>query len=303
MTHRFALPALLALAACSAPPPAPEGLDASTSYLVRNFYADDATLAAGVVGMLNWVDTEGAELLDIEATTSNVDGFSIGDLGTEDVALLPYDGTRDLSRSKGAVALSVLDCGYEEVEALLVRPDQSNVFDDFDTYERDFLSDRGAFESATAAGEYPSFEDGVPLHEEGFDPAAYEDGVLVTLNHPESTELGVTLGYDLHLHQRHGVYEIRGEETRVLSVITYTDKPFSSGEGDGDTTLVQSYSVEVNIDQGGEVFRLFAVWNEFSTNLLDYDSPIFLTSAVNKTRDSSARLSDICRGDYVVEED
>ena len=60
--------ALPLLVGCQPPPPAPEGLDASTSYLVTNFYADDATFQAGVQGFMNWFQEEGFELMDLENT-------------------------------------------------------------------------------------------------------------------------------------------------------------------------------------------------------------------------------------------
>ena len=80
---------LLALTACKAPPEAPSGLDDSTTFVLRNFYADDATFQAGLQGFLNWYETDGAALLGEDATIDTVGAFTVGDLNSADIAHLP----------------------------------------------------------------------------------------------------------------------------------------------------------------------------------------------------------------------
>ena len=46
------VPTLL-LPACEPPPPAPEGLDAASSFVIREFYNDDASFEAGLQGFMN----------------------------------------------------------------------------------------------------------------------------------------------------------------------------------------------------------------------------------------------------------
>ncbi len=50
----------IALTGCKAPPEAPEGLDESTRYMVRNFYTGDATFEAGIHGFVDWFGDTGA---------------------------------------------------------------------------------------------------------------------------------------------------------------------------------------------------------------------------------------------------
>ena len=57
--------------ACQPPPEAPAGLDESTSYMIREFYSDDATYQAGIQGFMQWYEDEGHALVGESATTSN----------------------------------------------------------------------------------------------------------------------------------------------------------------------------------------------------------------------------------------
>ena len=77
---------------------APAGLDDAVRYMFRNFHGSDAEVGAGFSGLIHWLDTEGASLLNQSANASNVNAFVIDDLRTEDVSRLglPDDG-RDLA--------------------------------------------------------------------------------------------------------------------------------------------------------------------------------------------------------------
>ena len=57
------LPLIALTVACKPPPEAPEGLDDSTNYLMKNFYASDALFEAGVQGFIDWYDAEGKALV------------------------------------------------------------------------------------------------------------------------------------------------------------------------------------------------------------------------------------------------
>ena len=79
------------LFACKPPPPAPEGLDAVTSYMVREFYSEDELFEAGVQGFMNWFNTEGYTLVGEAAEEGNTDTFTLNDLSAEDLSHLPLD--------------------------------------------------------------------------------------------------------------------------------------------------------------------------------------------------------------------
>ena len=163
--------------ACQPPPEAPAGLDESTSYMIREFYSDDATYQAGIQGFMQWYEDEGHALVGESATTSNTDSFTIGDLAEEDVAHLPLSeeilldaaadtwGPRDLSLSKGVVSLALMDCTWTESEEYLLRTDQDSVFEnDWEGYERAYVTDLGAYEAATVwRARRPALESAAPM--------------------------------------------------------------------------------------------------------------------------------------------
>jgi hypothetical protein len=327
MTRTPALPLLLlALGACTPPPPAPQGLDAASAYLVRNFYADDATFQAGVQGFMDWFENgnppdepPGKELLGLvpgESSGKSTDAFTVGDLTAEDVALLPLAeeillnpnteerGPRDLSAAAGVVSLAEMDCSWTEAEALLVRPDQDTVFDgDWEGYDRTYVTDPDDFQAASAAAEFARVAETLDPFVAGFDFEPYATTFLFTDNMADPTAvLGADMpSYPLDLDMRHGIYEIFGEDVGVLAIITYNTEAVYGPAGDNG--LTQSYSIEINVERaGGKTLRMLAVWAEPFSSLINPDSPLALNYAVNKSKGSSDRMSAVCAGDVTLDE-
>lgn len=314
----------LLLTGCKSPPPAPQGLDDASRYLVREFYADDATFQAGVDGLMQWFDDEGAELVGIDASTDGsadgtkpVDAFTVADLTASDVAALPIateldagpdaEGTtttRDLSAAAGVVSVAEMDCVWTDAEALLVRPDQDAVFDgDWEGYERTYVTSRTTFEAATAAGAFTEVPDRLDPFAADFDTAAYAATLLFTDNDVDPTPvLGVDIpAYPMKLDLRHGIYALSdGSEVGVLAILTYNiDAAWADS---GESGLRQSFSIEVNAERaGGKTLRTLAVWAEPVSSLIEPDSAMALTFAVNKSLDSSNRISDVCSGAAAIE--
>lgn len=306
---------LLALTACKAPPEAPSGLDDSTTFVLRNFYADDATFQAGLQGFLNWYETDGAALVGEDATLETVGAFTVGDLNSADIAHLPVvdeivvdpgDGTReprDLSRAKGVISLAEMDCDWKTAEALLVRPDQDVVFEgDWDGYQRDYITSREVYEGATASGEYTAIDEELKPFEAGFDPGDTESTLMLTYNtvDPSPVLTSNLDNYEMHLDLRHGEFDLGdGDPVSGFAIITYaTDAAWGQG---GQNALLQSFSVEVNVARPGDkTLRMLAVWSEPKGAGVDPDSALTLNFAVNKATDSSNRLSDICAGDIEI---
>ncbi len=288
---------ILAMTACKAPPDAPSGLDESVKFLYRDFYADDATVGAGLTGLLDWFDEDGGELLDARADLDSVGAFSLTPLSADVVASVDVEGRPDPATASGVVSVSEMACRWDEAEALLVRPDQDRVFaGDFDSYERTYATDREAFEAATDAGVFEAQKDALDLADlSSVDPGS----LLLTENQASSTELGVTVPFDLVLHFRHGRYEIQGEEAEAFLILGYF--PREAVSDGGETRMVQNYSIEVNVARGKKTLRVFGNWTELDSSILASDSPLVLTSAVNKSQDSAERVSKICAGDETIE--
>jgi hypothetical protein len=302
------------LAACKKPPPAPEGLDASSSYLIRNFYADDPTFQAGVQGFMGWYEEEGYLLVGSAATTSNTDSFVVTALTPEDVGYLPLTdplldgdgeeyGARDLTRAPGVVSLADMECAWTEAEAWLARADQDIVFpDDFEGYDRTFLGDRDTFQQASVDGEYDEVEEALDPFGAGFDDAAMARTLLRTMNDvdPKAVLTADLDAYPMHLDFRHGVYEVNDEEISAAAIITWTDAA-AWGSG-GDNALLQQYSVEINVQlPENHTLRMLAVWSEPHGSGIEPGSTTALNYAVNKSLKSSERMSDLCSGAETVD--
>jgi hypothetical protein len=289
-----------AMLACKAPPPAPVGLNDASKYLLRNFYADDATIGAGLTGFLDWYDTEGAGLADQEATVDNVDGYQLAGLAPEDIAMLPFaDDGRILENAHGVIALADMDCPWSEAEALLVRTDQHVVFEgDLLEYQRDFLTSRETYEGASASREFVGIDEAMPVLDAGFDPATLSSDILWTVNNDVSARnLGVTVTYDLVLNFRHGIYEVQGEDRVATLIVTSIPE---RAESTDNSTIAQSYSVEVDLDRDGRTFRMLAIWTELDSPIMDPDSPLILSSAVNQIRRSAEHMTAICQGEIEI---
>ena len=306
-TPKLALALLIAstaLAGCR-PPPAPEGLDDSTSYMMREFYKSDAVFGAGIQGFMNWYFDEGFELTGVGAGEgegeADLDSFTVGDLVWEDVSHFPLEGARTIENAKGVVSLAEMDCSWQVAEDLLLRPDQDTVFDSsWEEYARTYVTPRAEFQGATDALTFGEIAEDLEPFEEGFDPAPYSTALLFTENVSNpATVAGVDLpAYDLRLDLRHGVVSITDEtaaevDVGVLAILTYNLAPvYSENGGNG---LIQSYSVEINVERPGDkTLRMLAVWAEPLG--IDADSTFVLSYAVNQSLTASNRLSDICSG-------
>ncbi len=302
---------VVGLLACKSPPEAPEGLDESTRYLVQHFYDADDAFEVGVQGFVEWYDTEGAELVGKKADLDTVDAYTLGDLRQKDIAHLPLSdrillhmgddewGPRDLSRAKGVVSLSEMDCRWTKAEKLLVRGDQHVVFSgDFEGYERTYMTPRAAFEQATKDLDFTAIKEDLDPWAADFDGAITERSLLLTENVVDPTQvlLANMDPYPMNLDLRHGLVDI-GDDTRgVLAILAYNIE--AAWGAQGENALLQSYSVEINVERPrNKTLRMLAVWVEPLGGGIEPDSSLALNFAVNKSLDASERLSDICAGE------
>lgn len=303
--------AVVILGGCTPPPPAPEGLDEAARFVFREFYSDDATVGAGLTGLMNWYDDEGYTLegqgasIDEDTEEEGVQpasAFTLEDLDWDDLARIPVpDDDRLLEDANGIVSISEMDCRWEHAESLLVRPDQYRVFEgDFDTYDRTYLTSRSDYEGARESLDFTPVIQALPdVHASDYEHGDLASSIMLTTSHVSSTELGVTLEYDLFLHFRHGVYEVQGEQLPVWMILSWLREP-ASGQN-GANVFEQSYGIEVNYGVGDNTLRIFANWAYVESHLAGPDAPIWSTGAVNKSRNAAERLSDICSGAIEVE--
>ena len=305
-----ALVVVFAVSACRPPPPpAPEGLDASASYMVREFYSDDATFGAGLTGFMNWFEDEGYELVGVDAGagTDFNESFSVGDLSDDDVGYLPLVHGRNIADAAGIVSVAEMDCSVTESEDLLVRSDQDTLFvDDWEAYSREYVSSRSGYQDATRSEVFAPIDAAVDRFADDFDPTDIASTFLLTMNqvNPEPIFGGLADldDYPMALEFRHGVFDVNGEELQIYSIITWIAE--SAAGPAGANFLHQSYSIEINAEMAdGKTLRMLAVWAEPEGANLEPDDPIVLNYAVDKSAGASARLTEICNGEVVVDDE
>jgi hypothetical protein len=311
---RSLLPIVVLLGACKPPPPAPEGLDASSTYMIRNFYTDDAEFQAGLQGFMNWFDEDGHLLVGQEATTDNTDAFVVNDLTLDDIGYLPMEADlradpdrtstepRDLSHAKGVVSLAEMDCVWTDAERLLARPDQNEVFaGDFEAYSRTYLTDREVWHKAARDLVFDPVDEPLDVFADGFDVEAYQHTLLRTDSLVDPTAIiTANIGeYPMHLDLRHGEYERDGEKFGAMVVMAWIED--AAWGSSGNNALMQSYSIEVDIQRPDDkTLRMLALWTEPRGPGIDPTSAFTLNYAVNKSLKSSERLSDICAGNIEI---
>ena len=300
MRHPLALlVCALALPACTPPPPpAPEGLDASARYMIREFYRSDAAFQAGLDGFMEWFDTEGFELVGARATSDTTDSFTVGDLVASDVDHLPLEPNdlRDVANARGIVSLAEMECGFVDTEDLLLRVDQPTVFDAWEGYERTWVTPRADYQDASRTGAFAPIDADLDLFAAGWEPGPLTATLVLTDNRVDPRAQLIDLPwYDQVLHFRHGSFLVDGAPTRVFAILTYLPQEVF-GEG-GINGLRQTYAIEINIERAAErTLRLFALWAEPVSDIADPDDPFVLNYAVNTAQSNAQQLSDICSG-------
>ncbi len=307
-----------AASACKPPPPAPEGLDDSTSYLVREFWADDALFQAGIQGFMNWFEEEGKDLVGVGATTENTEAFTIGALSDDDIQYLPLDEQvitswdkgepvhedRDISLAAGVVSLAEMDCTIEETLGLLARPDQDTMFPkDWEGYEREYVTERATYEAAMNSRDFTPIPQRVDPFADGFDFEAYDSTLLFTDNQADPTNVLVANlpAYPLDLDFRQGEYLVGEDTLGAFAIITY--QPAAVWGPSQANGLIQTYSMEINVERpSGKTLRMLAVWSQPIGSGIEPDDPLALNYAVNKSLNSSNGLSELCAAGAPPEE-
>jgi hypothetical protein len=304
-------------AGCTPPPAAPEGLDASARYLMRNFYDTDAVFGAGVDGFLTWYeDGGGKELLGTVPTTETVErAFTIAPLQPEDVAALPLDaeivlepataegepetrGPRDLSLAPGVIAVDEIPCAWTEVERMLLGDDPAALFGAYEAYERVYDSPQDVFFAASASGDFPALRTPVEPHEPGFDADAVAAAMLFTHNRPDPAPqplVGNLPPFDLRIEARHGSFTLKDDAVGLSVALSYA--PGAAWAPLGRNGIRQTYAIEMLAElTPSSTLRLLAVWSEPDILGVDPASPIALVTSVNQARASSVDLMRACEG-------
>ncbi len=287
--------ALAALSGCTADPPdAPEGAEEGTRFLMREFYADDATIGAGLTGLMNWYDSEGAAIAgdSPDLSEDEAQDWTLEPLDAEDLAVTQVSSTdRPLDSMNGVIGVGSVLCTFEEVEALGARADQDVVFDgEWAHYARTFGTARAEYEAAVADG-IPGLPDGIDPVDGDFEAVAHS--LMRTTNALGTLEVGVALDYTLHLDFRHGIFDIQGEERRATVILTWQPDP-TTGDG-GSNSLHQTFAIDALVEVDGGIRRFAATWNDVESVATGTDLLVRLT--VNRINDFAERMSEICEGE------
>ncbi len=312
---RLAAGLALALTGCKAPPPAPEGLDASARYMIRNFYQDDAVFGAGVTGYLDWFENGGGkELVGVVATPeTDVTSFTVSPLVAEDVAQLPLDaeillepgaagpdddvlGPRDLSQAVGVIAVDEIPCTWQQIEGLLLGEDPASIFPTYEAYERTYLTSSKAYFDASANDVFVPMDEPFDPHAPGADVDAYAPSLMLTDNLPDPAPqplVGDLPPFDLRIEARHGEYEVGADAVGLAAVLSYAPGAmWTDGGGNG---MRQTFAMEMLAElHGTSTLRMLAVWSEPDMLGVDPSAPIALYLAVQQAQSSNKDMKLAC---------
>ncbi|NOY28452.1 MAG: hypothetical protein GXP62_21555, partial [Oligoflexia bacterium] len=137
------LPVLLV--GCKRPPEAPAKLSDLCSYVFEHMAdEDDAALAAGVESLAVWFQDHGLEEPEDGYELNNIDADAVYSLGDIDLSEISREEFAD--SLAGAAVVNQHKHSLDDLAYAIVEADQMDVFpDDYDVFERTFLSDLGCF--------------------------------------------------------------------------------------------------------------------------------------------------------------
>lgn len=127
-----------AVAACRAPPDAPEEFEALSAYLFESLGAeDDAALEAGVDNLAGWL------LANAEASS---EGYTIDLLSQASLDALEVERERDASRLVGGAVTTTGPPTVEQLTAAILLEDQAEIYpDQYESWQRSYRSDAACF--------------------------------------------------------------------------------------------------------------------------------------------------------------
>ena len=239
---------------CKRPPDAPKSLDDLCSYIFEHVMdEEDDYLVAGLDNLVPWLEAHFDETYE---------GYTITNLSQEAVKSL--DGVeRDLGSLLGAAVGFDMEATVAEVVNALLEGDMDEIFDGrYDTYERDFASDRDCFLDREC--------DTVELD------------IHVVANYP----LGLQVEATSRVHYRR--VETDGGEAIVQR--TWMLEP---GESNKDwLTIDQQYFLSVNLPRDGATRRVDAMWVKAFLGEGDVPENFALQVAIDTMRSTGESIDD-----------
>lgn len=218
---------ILALAlGCSPAVEAPSELTDLAAWLYRS-QDEPEVLPEGLAQLDGWLAVHAGE----------EEGWALPPLTDDDVSEVAHPD-RDLTAALGAVAEAPSTASFEGHTAFVMLPDQSVVNpDDYELFARDLLDGGECFPDACT--------------------------VLTTWNDViKNAAFGVTIPYEYGKDYRRVAYEVDGEER--VALVSRGWVPLESFGDDGQNGILQSYTLDVFLDRGGEVHRVQAQWSEMA---------------------------------------
>jgi len=221
---------LLPAAACKKEKPvAPTEMTEILTYMFEN-YEDPEALAAASDNLKPWLD-------DNVATEETINGYQMDPLG-EDVITVDYPPAADFSAQLGAVTGNISNFPLADQAVVMVQDDQS--FLNTDSYIR---------YKRAVSGNIDQFKGG--------------SGVVRTDNDVETKVSVWSTPYNLMKDYRW----VDGEETRAIVARSWIEEE-GCNDGAFEICLLQSFSVDVFMEDGNKTQRLTATWAEVKPDVL-----------------------------------
>jgi hypothetical protein len=258
---------------------------------MSSFYGDDATIGAGLTGLMNWYDDEGSALdgETPEIDTGEAQDYQLSPLAPEDLAPTQSSTSeRPLDGMSGVMAVGTVGCTFAQAEGLGGRGDQDVVFEgEWAHYARTWETDRASYEASTV-GEIPPITE--PIDPNVVDFSDTSASLMLTSNDVGTSEFGVALDYTLNLHFRHGTFQVQGESRKATLVLTW--QPESTTGAGGNNSLHQTLGIDALVEVEGGVRRFAATWNDIESAATGSD--LLVRLQVNRINRFAERMTALC---------
>jgi len=212
-------------------PLAPTEMTEILTYMFEN-YEDPEALAAASDNLKPWLD-------DNAGTEEVVEGYQMEPLSEDTAGVVDYPDEAVLSDQLGAVTGNVSSFDIDDQSVVIVQPDQKFLNEDsYIRYKRDIDGDVDQFTGGA--------------------------GIVRTDNDVETKVVVWSTPYNLMKDFRW----VEGESTRAIVARSWIEQPGCNDGSALEICLLQSFSVDVYMDDGKKTQRLTATWAEVQPDVL-----------------------------------
>ncbi len=278
---------LLAAGGCRTLDPVPEGVDANASWLYRNQdLEDEAQIAEALVQLRADLSLDDIDEY-LEQLMGPLDAESVAVVGKQAISALPEaeadalseedlearveDGTLvRLGDQQGMMVATIIPCSIEDTVDVFVRLDQDVIHPDYETYKREYTSDRDAFGLGT--------------------PLSWSTDYTVKFTIPTATYEANILGQIRWLEGD----DASGETQRYAIARAHLPEPGVFTKG--GQYFRQDYQLDLFYPtDDGRTIHLFAVWRDMNLGGFHSSEQAYIAIVSGAFRNGDKEIASFCQ--------